>query len=82
MAKESNQPLRESSKRITRKGKGSQGEELTSLSLPGAFCIEIEDPQTPETLGPCQDTSTDCCTFPPILMAIALSVRTAACLGF
>jgi hypothetical protein len=80
MAKGSNQPQTESSSISTRKGKDRQVEALTSLTLPGVFCIEIRDPQPPETLRPCQDTGTDCCTFLPILMAITLSVRTVACL--
>jgi hypothetical protein len=76
----SNQPVRESSNRSTWKGKGGQGEALTTLQIPCAYCIEIRDPQLSETLRSCKDTWRNCFTFLPLLMAITLLVRTATCL--
>jgi len=37
-----NQPLRESSNRSTRKGKGGQGEKVTILPLPWVFLLKSE----------------------------------------
>jgi hypothetical protein len=64
----------------TIKGKGGQGEALTSVTLPWAFCIEIRYTLPPETLRFCQDTYSNCFTFQPLLMAIRLLECTATCL--